>query len=50
MFSRLKKEKPKALDKIVLIPGDIEKHNLGISLANEDVLINNVRFFKLFIK
>ncbi|XP_013149064.1 PREDICTED: fatty acyl-CoA reductase 1-like [Papilio polytes] len=42
IFSRLKEEKPKALDKIVVIPGDIEKHNLGISLANEDVLINNV--------
>ncbi|KPJ06883.1 Putative fatty acyl-CoA reductase CG5065 [Papilio machaon] len=42
IFSRLKKEKPNALEKVVPIPGDIVKPNLGISSTDERLLIDKV--------
>ncbi|XP_045534626.1 putative fatty acyl-CoA reductase CG5065 [Papilio machaon] len=42
IFSRLKKDKPNAFEKVVPIPGDIVKPNLGISSTDERLLIDKV--------
>ncbi|KPI92955.1 Putative fatty acyl-CoA reductase CG5065 [Papilio xuthus] len=42
VFTRIKKEKPKALEKIVPILGDIEKTNLGMTSTDEKTLIDKV--------
>ncbi|XP_026733133.1 putative fatty acyl-CoA reductase CG5065 [Trichoplusia ni] len=42
LFDRLKTQRPKDLDKIVLIPGDITAPSLGISQEQENILIEEV--------
>ncbi|CAH0581592.1 unnamed protein product [Chrysodeixis includens] len=42
LFDRLKNQRPKDLEKIVLIPGDMTASNLGISPENENLLIEEV--------
>ncbi|CAK1600640.1 unnamed protein product [Parnassius mnemosyne] len=42
IFSRLKMEKPKALQKVISIVGDVKSLNLGITKKNQDILIEKV--------
>ncbi|XP_034826751.1 putative fatty acyl-CoA reductase CG5065 [Maniola hyperantus] len=44
LFSRLKEEKPKALDKIVPIVGDISEPQLGLKADDEELLVEKVSF------
>ncbi|CAG4999539.1 unnamed protein product [Parnassius apollo] len=42
IFSRLKMEKPKALQKVIPIVGDVKSLNLGITQKDQDMLIEKV--------
>eukprot|EP00051_Salpingoeca_urceolata_P014934 m.190660 g.190660 ORF g.190660 m.190660 type:complete len:534 (+) comp18238_c0_seq3:853-2454(+) len=42
VFSRVKKEQPNFADKIVPLPGELVKENLGLSAADMESVINNV--------
>lgn len=42
VFSRLKTERPEAIEKVILIKGDCEEINLGISAEDRQILIDNI--------
>ncbi|CAH2108622.1 unnamed protein product [Euphydryas editha] len=42
LFSRIKEQKPKAVDKIAMVIGDISEPHLGIKPEDEELLINQV--------
>lgn len=47
VFSRIKNEKPEVFKKVIPIVGDLTKPNLGISKADETVLVEKVTYVKM---